>query len=97
MESIKKKSVQCTLSRSVSKFCDALPFYRQERQFQRMGVDVSRQDITNWTLKVFERVNAMLALLRGDTRDPKDYKSLLPWNGCPVSKTTWFPSWWTTA
>ena len=26
----------------VSKFCDALPFYRQERQFQRMGVELSR-------------------------------------------------------
>jgi transposase len=48
----------------VSKFCDALPFYRQERQFQRMGVDVSRQDMSNWTLKVFERVNPMLELLR---------------------------------
>jgi len=48
----------------VSKFCDALPFYRQERQFQRMGVDISRQDMSNWTIKVFERVNPLLELLR---------------------------------
>jgi transposase len=48
----------------VSKFCDALPFYRQERQFQRMGVDISRQDMANWTLKVFDRINPLLELLR---------------------------------
>jgi transposase len=52
----------------VSKFCDALPFYRQERQFQRMGVDISRQDMSNWTLKVFDRVKPLLELLRRQIR-----------------------------
>ena len=52
----------------VSKFCDALPFYRQERQFQRMGVDLSRQDMANWTIQVFRRVRPLLELLRQQIR-----------------------------
>jgi transposase len=48
----------------VSKFCDALPFYRQERQFQRMGVDLSRQDMANWTMAVARRVQPLVQLLR---------------------------------
>jgi transposase len=48
----------------VSKFCDALPFYRQERQFQRMGVDLSRQDMANWAMAVARRVGPLVQLLR---------------------------------
>jgi transposase len=48
----------------VSKFCDALPFYRQERQFQRMGVDLSRQDMANWTMAVARRIQPLVQLLR---------------------------------
>lgn len=47
----------------VSKFCDALPFYRQERQFQRMGVDLSRQDMANWTMAVARRIQPLVQLL----------------------------------
>jgi len=50
----------------VSKFCDALPFYRQERQFQRMGVDLSRQDMANWTMAVARRIQPLVQLLRGE-------------------------------
>lgn len=32
------------------KYVDALPLYRQEKQFERMGVHLSRQTIANWTL-----------------------------------------------
>ena len=52
----------------VSKFCDALPFYRQEKQFQRMGVDISRQDMANWTIKVFKRLEPLLELMRKKIR-----------------------------
>lgn len=52
----------------VSKFCDALPFYRQERQFQRMGVDLSRQDMANWTMAVARRVQPLVQLLRREIR-----------------------------
>jgi transposase len=32
----------------VSKFCDAIPFYRQEKQFARIGVELSRVDFCHW-------------------------------------------------
>jgi transposase len=52
----------------VAKFCDALPFYRQERQFQRMGVDISRQDMANWTVRVYLRIEPLVQLLRQQVR-----------------------------
>lgn len=52
----------------VAKFCDALPFYRQERQFQRMGVDISRQDMANWTIAVHRRIEPLVQLLRQQIR-----------------------------
>jgi transposase len=52
----------------VAKFCDALPFYRQERQFQRMGVDLRRQDMANWTVRVYQRIEPLVQLLRQQIR-----------------------------
>lgn len=37
----------------VNKFCDHLPFYRQEKRFERIGVHISRQDMSNWTSKAY--------------------------------------------
>ena len=34
----------------VGKFVDALPFYRQEKQFLRIGVEISRATMCNWFL-----------------------------------------------
>jgi transposase len=51
-----------------AKFCDGLPFYRQERQFQRIGIDISRQDMANWSIRVHHRVGPLLALLREEIR-----------------------------
>jgi transposase len=51
-----------------AKFCDGLPFYRQERQFQRIGIDISRQDMANWSIRVHQRVGPLLALLREEIR-----------------------------
>jgi transposase len=31
----------------IVKFCDALPFYRQEKQFIRLGIDIGRQTMCN--------------------------------------------------
>jgi transposase len=53
----------------VSKFCDALPFYRQERQFQRMGVELSRQDMANWTMGVARRIQPLVQLLRREIHE----------------------------
>jgi transposase len=40
----------------VSKFADALPFYRQSRIFGRIGVDLSRATLCNWTIGAYERM-----------------------------------------
>ena len=37
----------------VNKFCDHLPFYRQEKRFERIGAHISRQDMSNWTNKAY--------------------------------------------
>jgi transposase len=47
-----------------SKFVDHLPFYRQEDQFKRIGVDLSRATMANWAIKVAERCNPLLSLLQ---------------------------------
>jgi transposase len=52
----------------VGKFCDSLPFYRQEKQFARIGVDVSRQDMANWSIAVFQRLRPLRELLREQIR-----------------------------
>lgn len=33
------------------KYTMALPLYRQEQEFKRLGIDLSRQNLSNWTLK----------------------------------------------
>lgn len=48
----------------VSKFCDSLPYYRQEKQFKRLGLELSRATMCNWTVKVAERCRALTELLR---------------------------------
>jgi len=35
----------------VAKFCDAIPFYRQEKQFARIGVELSRADFCHWAME----------------------------------------------
>ena len=35
-----------------AKFADALPFYRQEKQLQRIGVDIPRSTMCRWAMKV---------------------------------------------
>jgi transposase len=52
----------------VGKFCDSLPFYRQEKQFARIGVELSRQDMANWSIAVFERLRALRELMRSEIR-----------------------------
>jgi transposase len=52
----------------VGKFCDSLPFYRQEKQFARIAVAVSRQDMANWSIAVFQRLRALRELMRAQIR-----------------------------
>lgn len=50
----------------VSKFCDALPFYRQEQQFKRLGFELCRATMCNWAIKVAEKCTRLVELLRGE-------------------------------
>jgi len=46
-----------------AKFVDALPFYRQEKQFDRLGVDLGRATMCNWAMKAAEACQPLLNLL----------------------------------
>ena len=48
------------------KFCDGLPFYRQERIFARHGLTISRQDIANWTIAIVTRLESVLTLMQAE-------------------------------
>jgi len=48
----------------VNKFCDHLPFYRQEQRFERIGVGISRQDMSNWTIGAYRKLGPLLELMR---------------------------------
>jgi len=47
----------------VSKFADALPFYRQERIFERLGVEIGRGTMANWAIYVGQRCEPLMDLL----------------------------------
>jgi transposase len=51
-----------------SKFADAIPFYRQESQFERIGVDIPRSSMCGWAIKVAERCEPLMELLNKDIR-----------------------------
>jgi len=46
------------------KFCDALPFYRQEKMFRRFGLEISRQDMANWTIAVANKLEVLIDLMK---------------------------------
>ena len=45
------------------KFADSLPFYRQEKQFLRNDIKISRSTMSIWALKLFERCYPLDKLL----------------------------------
>jgi transposase len=51
-----------------AKFDDALPFYRQEKQFKRLGVDLGRNSMCSWAMKVAEQCQPLLELFRENLR-----------------------------
>jgi len=51
-----------------AKFCDALPFYRQERQFERLGVEIGRATMCNWAMKAAKACELLLELLVKEIR-----------------------------
>lgn len=51
-----------------AKFCDALPFYRQEKQFTRLGTELGRATMCNWAMQVAEACQPVLELLHREIR-----------------------------
>ena len=51
-----------------AKFVDSLPFYQQEKQFKRLGYEISRTLMANWCIQVAERVERLLYLLHQELK-----------------------------
>jgi transposase len=51
-----------------SKFEDALPFYRQEKLFKRLGVDLSRATMCGWAIEAANRCMPLIELLEKEVR-----------------------------
>src|SRR3972149_132026 len=49
---------------ATSKYADALPLYRQEKIFERLGVDLSRTTMANWMIQVGQRCEPLMDSLR---------------------------------
>jgi len=47
-----------------AKFADALPFYRQEKQFTRMGVELPRSTMCNWAMKVSQACEILMGFMQ---------------------------------
>lgn len=52
----------------VSKFCDAIPFYRQETQFCRIGVELSRTDFCNWAAQAGGAADPLMQIFLDEIR-----------------------------
>lgn len=48
----------------ISKFCDALPFYRLSKMFERIDVDISRATMCNWTIRAYERIAPLFEVMK---------------------------------
>jgi transposase len=52
----------------ISKFCDAIPFYRQEKMFSRIGIDLSRTDFCNWAAQAAVQCDPLVELFIEEIR-----------------------------
>jgi transposase len=53
---------------ATSKYVDGLPLYRQEKIFQRLGVDVSRATLASWMVKMGALVEPLMERIREEIR-----------------------------
>jgi transposase len=51
-----------------SKFCDSLPLYRQQKQFARIGVELSRRTMADWMIAASEACAPLMKLLEARVR-----------------------------
>ncbi len=49
-----------------AKFADALPFYRQEKQFTRIGIELARSTMCNWAMKVSDACDIIIDMMKKD-------------------------------
>ena len=47
----------------IQKYEDHLPFYRQEKQFERIGITISRQDMSNWQQHAYQKLEPLFDVL----------------------------------
>jgi transposase len=48
---------------AVSKYCDALPLYRQEKIFARLGIELTRSTMAGWMVMAADRCKPLIELL----------------------------------
>jgi transposase len=53
---------------ATSKYVDGLPLYRQEKIFQRLGVDISRATLASWRVKRGDLVEPLVERIRAEVR-----------------------------
>ena len=49
-----------------AKFADALPFYRQEKQFARIGIELPRSTMCSWGIKVVDACDILAEMIKKD-------------------------------
>lgn len=47
-----------------AKFVDAVPFYRQEKQFERLGIELDRMNMSSWAMRVSEQCEPLMDMLK---------------------------------
>lgn len=51
-----------------AKYCDAIPLYRKEKQFSRIGIHISRSSLCWWVLEAAECCTPLIELMLGHIR-----------------------------
>jgi transposase len=51
-----------------SKFCDALPLYRQARIMTRYGMEFSRADLSNWMMRTAEKMDGLFECMADEIK-----------------------------
>ena len=52
----------------IHKYQDHIPYYRQETQFLRLGIRLSRQDMSNWQQQVYTKLEPLFCLLKATVK-----------------------------
>ncbi len=57
-----------------SKFCDALPFYRQANILERDGIEISRATMARWALEAHVLLSPLTELIRNKDQDERGHE-----------------------